>query len=357
MNCLITGGAGFIGSHLAEALLAEGHNICVIDDLSTGREANIAHLRGHRRFRFVRGTVCDPQVLAPLVAAADEIYHLAAVVGVRLVVEHPIHTIRTNVEGTEVVLRLAAPSRKRIIITSTSEVYGKGINGKLREDDDMLLGPTTHARWCYACSKALDEFLALAYWREHHLPVTIARLFNTVGPRQVGTYGMVLPRFVQQALAGGPITVYDDGQMVRCFAHVSDVVRALVQLNRHPQSLGQVFNVGSEEPVTILELAERVRACVGNRARIEHIPYEKAYEAGFEDIRHRVPDTTKLRNLTGFRPEYDLNRIIESVVTYYRHQSSAATLPVAGVAERPRRRPSVRKPAHTKRHSRRGAKP
>jgi len=323
MRCLVTGGAGFIGSHLCEALLAEGAEVAVIDDLSTGRRENIAHLLDRPGFRFVVATICDAAALAPLVAEADEIYHLAAAVGVRLVVEEPVRTIHTNIHGTEIVLSLAAERKERktpILITSTSEVYGQGTESRLTEDSDMLLGPSTHARWCYACSKALDEFMALAYWREDGLPATVVRLFNTVGPRQVGTYGMVLPRFVQQALAGGPITVYDNGAMVRCFAHVSDVVAALVVLIRHPQAPGQVFNVGNEEPVTILELAERVRDHVGNGAEIEFVPYEKAYETGFEDIRRRVPDVTKLRELIGFRPRYNLDQIIESVVAYYREQ-------------------------------------
>jgi len=320
---LITGGAGFIGSHLAERLLSEGETVYVIDDLSTGRIENIDPLRDDARFHYVIDTISNERLLAEMIDRCDVIYHLAAAVGVRLVVEEPVRTIETNIHGTELVLRHAAKKRKRVVLASTSEVYGKaspeaaGPHG-LCEDADVRLGSTTHSRWSYACSKAIDEFLGLAYWREHSLPAVIVRLFNTVGPRQVGRYGMVVPRFVEQALDSGPITVYDDGTMVRCFAHVHDVVGALIKLAHHPDAPGQVFNIGSDEPVTMLALAERVRERVNPEAPIEFVPFEQAYGLGFEDIRWRVPDIRKIRRFIGYRPTRSLGEIIDSVAEYVR---------------------------------------
>jgi len=316
MNSFITGGAGFIGSHLAERLVHQGDTVFAIDDLSTGRIENL---------KFTQGSIFEQGIMRYLISQCDEVYHLAASVGVRLVVDQPVRSIETNIQGTDLLLKLADEKggslpMPRILIASTSEVYGKGHGRPLREEDDMLLGPTTRTRWCYACSKAVDEFLALAYHQQIGLPVCIARLFNTVGPRQVGAYGMVLPRFVQQALRGEPLTVYDDGAMVRCFCHVADVVGALIALNRHPDTPGQVFNVGSEEPVTILELAERVKRLAGSDAPITFVPYEEAYRRGFEDIRHRVPDLSKVAAAIGYRPERTLDQIIGSVIAYYRKE-------------------------------------
>lgn len=326
MKSLITGGAGFIGSHLAENLKSLGRDVTVIDDLSTGRRRNIESLESQTGFRFVEGGIFDEKLMRELMDDCDEVYHLAAAVGVRLIVERPVQTIETNIHGTEMVLKLATERAQsgggfpRILITSTSEVYGKGAGCPLREDDDMILGPTSRSRWCYAASKAIDEFLALAYHEKIDLPVVIARLFNTVGPRQIGQYGMVLPRFVQQALAGEPITVYGDGRMVRCFMHVSDAVEALIALNSHNNSVGEVYNVGGCEPVTIAELAERVRERAQSGSPIQYIPYEKAYRSGFEDIRHRVPDSTKFHGLTGIAPKRDLDEIVDSVIDYYRRE-------------------------------------
>lgn len=323
MRYLITGGAGFIGSHLAERLLGDGHTVYVIDDLSTGNVENLDAIRGHERFHLTLGSIFDERLVAEMVDRADVVFHLAAAVGVKLVVQDPVSTIETNIHGTELVLRSAARKKKKVFLASTSEVYGKADpdrTGKqgLREDDDMLLGPTSRSRWSYACSKAIDEFLGLAYWKEREVPVIIVRFFNTVGPRQVGAYGMVLPRFVQQALSGGPITVYGDGKMVRCFAHVLDVVEALLLLSEHPEAPGEVFNVGSNEPVTIEELAERVRSRVEGDVPIKHVPFQEVYGPGFEDIRWRVPDISKLAEFTGYAPTRNLDRIIDEVFEYHR---------------------------------------
>jgi UDP-glucose 4-epimerase len=318
MRILITGGAGFIGSHLAEALLAGGHEVFVLDDLSTGCIDNIAHLKGHARFHYTIDSVFNEQLVAELVDRASVVFHLAAAVGVKLIVQEPVHTIETNVHGTEVILRHAAKKKKLVFIASTSEVYGKSTDVPFRETADLVLGATTRHRWAYACSKALDEFLALAHWKERQLPVVIVRFFNTVGPRQTGQYGMVVPTFVRQALAGEPLTVFGDGTQSRSFTFVGDVVGALLQLMLEPRAIGEVFNVGNVEEVTIRQLAERVKAITGSSSPIVTIPYEEAYEAGFEDMPRRVPDLTKLHALIGYEPAVGLDEIIRRVVDSHR---------------------------------------
>ena len=321
MKNLITGGAGFIGSHLADALLARGEEVFIIDDLSTGSIENVDGVRSNDRFHYIVDTIANERLVAEYVDRADCVYHMAAAVGVKLIVDKPVETIETNIKGTEVVLQCAAKKKKRVLIGSTSEVYGKSRETRFSEDDDMVLGPTTKARWSYACSKAIDEFLTLAYARKFDLPAVIVRLFNTVGPRQVGTYGMVLPRFVQQALAGGPVVVYGDGRQTRCFAHVLDVVGAIIGLSRSDDATGRVFNVGSDEEVSIMGLAERVRNKVDPQVEISTIPYEKAYEAGFEDIQRRVPDLTRIRETIGYEPERNLDAIIDDVIAHFRKES------------------------------------
>jgi len=318
MKVLITGGAGFIGSHLAEYLLSQGHFVFVIDDLSTGSIENILHLKRDSRFHYTIDSVLNVPVAAELVDQCDIVYHLAAAVGVKLIVESPVRTIETNVRGTEVILELANKKKKKVVIFSTSEVYGKGNKIPFAEDADLVLGPTNKGRWSYACSKAIDEFLALAYWKEQRLPVLVVRLFNTVGPRQTGRYGMVLPNFVRQAIEGRPLTVYGDGNQSRCFCHVSDVVGALSQLSSVESALGGVFNLGSDEEITILKLAHRVKDFLKSDSPIEMIPYEEAYGVGFEDMSRRVPDLSKLHNLTGYRPTKTIDDIIESVAEYQR---------------------------------------
>jgi UDP-glucose 4-epimerase len=317
-SALITGGAGFIGSHLAEELLSQEWEVHVIDDLSTGDIKNIEHLRGRPGFRYRIDTIMNEPLLAETIDPADVVFHLAAAVGVKLIVESPVRTIETNVHGTELVLRHASKKRKTVLITSTSEVYGKSNSSPFREEGDLVLGPTTHGRWSYACSKALDEFLALAYWREEKLPVVIARLFNTVGPRQTGRYGMVIPTFVGQGLRGEPITVYGDGSQSRCFCYVEDVVKALVRLADHPRAVGEIFNVGSPDAITINELAELVRDMTGRRSEIVHLSYEEAYEAGFEDMPQRVPEIAKIRSLIGFTPSLGIRDIVASVIAALR---------------------------------------
>ncbi len=319
---LITGGAGFIGSHLAEALIAEGREVFVIDDLSTGSLANIAGLRAHPSFHFVEASIRDAAALESVIRRADFVYHLAAAVGVDLVVKSPVYTIEDNVRGTEDVLAAAAERGIGVLLTSTSEVYGKSERECFREDDDLLIGPPTFGRWSYACSKLLDEFLALAYWREKHLPVFIARLFNTVGPRQTGRYGMVVPRFVQAALRDEPILIHGDGKQTRCFCHVSDVVRALVALPRQARAVGQVYNIGSTEEVSILELARRVKQLTESRSELRLVPYEQAYAKGFEDMRRRVPSTDKIYQLMGWRPTKTLNEILQDAVEHARARSA-----------------------------------
>jgi UDP-glucose 4-epimerase len=312
-TALVTGGAGFIGSHLVEKVLAGGLSVYVIDDLSTGAIRNLDAVRGDPRFHLYMDDVRNGQLLTELVDRADVVYHLAAAVGVKLIVEDPVRTIETNIHGTEMILDRCARKKKKVLLASTSEVYGKGKDKSFNEDSDLVFGPTTKPRWSYGCSKAIDEFLALAYCKARGLPVVIARLFNVVGPRQVGQYGMVVPRFVQQALRGGPITVYGDGRQVRCFGHVDDLVGALVALMNCPEAVGQIFNVGSDQPVTINELAEKVRELVNPKAEVVHIPYTQAYGEGFEDIGYRVPDISKLKRTIGFRPRYDLDRILTDV--------------------------------------------
>jgi len=320
MRALITGGAGFVGSHLAEALLNQNAFVTVIDDLSTGSITNIRHLKGRSGFSYVIDTVMDHSLMAELVDAADVIYHLAAAVGVRLIVESPVRTIETNVSCTEAVLTLAAKKQKKVLIASTSEVYGKSTAIPFCEDGDLVIGNTTRGRWSYACSKTLDEFLGLAYWKEKKVPVVVFRLFNTVGPRQTGRYGMVLPTFVQQALKNESITVYGDGRQSRCFTWVGDAVRAIIDLSLHPQAVGQVFNIGSEQEVTIMDLAKMVRDVARSSSEITLVPYDQAYEEGFEDMGRRVPDLSKIRNLIGYKPTVDLPNIVAQVVEYYRQQ-------------------------------------
>lgn len=324
MRILITGGAGFIGSHLAEAYLNRGDEVLVIDDLSTGSINNVRHLRNHPRFELTIDSIHNRSAVAELVDMADAVVHLAAAVGVKLIVESPVRTIETNVHGTEVVLARAAKKRKPVLIASTSEVYGLSTQVPFREDGPLVLGATTKGRWSYACSKALDEFLAMAYWREKRLPTVIVRLFNTVGPRQTGQYGMVVPTFVKQALAGRPITVYGDGRQSRCFSHVLDVVDALVKLLDDPRSIGEVFNIGATTEIAINHLAESIRSLTGSTSEIVHIPYSEAYEAGFEDMPRRVPDIGKVRDRIGFEPTRDLERILLDVIAYQKAAASAS---------------------------------
>jgi UDP-glucose 4-epimerase len=318
MRVLITGGAGFIGSHLADALVGEGHQVMVLDDLSTGSFDNVAHLKGRAGFRYTIDTVMNEPLLAELVDQCDVVYHLAAAVGVRLIVEAPVRTLETNVHGTEVVLKAAAKKQRTVVVASTSEVYGKSDAVPFREDGDIALGPTVKHRWAYACSKALDEFLALAYWKERRLPVIIVRFFNTVGPRQTGRYGMVVPNFVRQALAGEPITVFGDGTQRRCFTYVGDVVGALTAIVIREEAYGNVYNVGSTEEISIQDLAGRVKALTGSSSPIVNIPYDQAYESGFEDMPRRVPDLTKIRDLIGYEPRVSLDRILQLVIDYQR---------------------------------------
>jgi UDP-glucose 4-epimerase len=318
MRALITGGAGFIGSHLAEALLAAGGDVVVLDDLSTGRVENLQAVQGHPRFTLTVGSVRDEALLQKLVDATDVVYHLAAAVGVRLILERPVETIETNIVGTEMVLRAAAARRTAVVIASTSEVYGKNDKVPLGEDDDRVLGPTTKSRWSYACSKAIDEFLALAYHRERGVPVVIIRFFNTVGPRQTGRYGMVVPRFARQALDGEPITVYGDGRQSRCFTDVEDAVRAMLALSMSPEARGEVVNVGSSQEVAIGELAERVKRLAGSQSPIRFVPYDQAYQPGFEDLRRRVPDIAKAGRLVGYRPQVPLDETLRRVIDFLR---------------------------------------
>ncbi|MBZ5502477.1 MAG: GDP-mannose 4,6-dehydratase [Acidobacteriia bacterium] len=317
---LITGGAGFIGSHLAEHLLQQGEHVSVIDNLSTGQFSNIAHLEKDGRFRCFIDDVHNDKLTEELIREADFIYHLAATVGVRMIIERPTETIINNIMGTEIVLRNACRYRKPLVITSTSEVYGKSQQPTFREDDDRIMGPTSKSRWGYAESKAIDEFLALAYFSEKHLPVTIVRLFNTVGPRQTGRYGMVVPTFVRQALLNEPISVFGDGTQSRCFGHVLDVVPNFVKLVRLPEAYGSVFNVGSQEEITMKSLAERIVKMTGSKSTIRLIPYAQAYPPGFEDMERRMPDLTNLRTVTGYTPKYSLEQILNDVIGDIRKQ-------------------------------------
>lgn len=322
MKALITGGAGFIGSHLAEALLVKGDQVSAIDDLSTGAMENLRHLKGQDRFKYVIDTVQNKPVMAELVDEVDIVLHLAAAVGVRLIVQNPVRTLETNIKGTEIILELAAKKKKPVVVFSTSEVYGKSNSVKFSEHDDLILGPTSKGRWSYAASKIIDEFLALAYYKEMKLPVIIIRLFNTVGPRQTGRYGMVIPRFVQQALSHEPITVFGDGKQTRTFTHVKDAVWAILKLVEHPGALGEIFNIGGNEEISIEELARLVKEVLKSPSPITYIPYEKAYEEGFEDMRKRVPDISKIHNLVGYNPRLSIENIILDVAQYQKDRAT-----------------------------------
>jgi len=317
LRVLITGGAGFIGSHLADAYLQHGDEVFIIDDLSTGSIENIRHLKDHPRFHYTIESVHNQPVTAELVDQCDVIFHLAAAVGVKLIVESPVRTIETNVRGTEVVLALANKKKKKVLIASTSEVYGLSTDIPFREDGNLVMGATTKGRWSYACSKAIDEFLALAYWREKKLPTIVVRLFNTVGPRQTGQYGMVIPTFVKQALAGRPITVYGSGEQSRCFCYVGDVVGGLMKLMDDEKAVGQVFNVGSDHEITISDLAKRVKELTSSQSEIVLVPYDEAYEEGFEDMPRRIPDISKVNRQIGFEPQMDLDGILRSVIEFH----------------------------------------
>ena len=326
MRVLVTGGAGFIGSHLSERLLSLGHQVVVIDDLSTGSLENIAGCRDHRDYSFHHDSIFNHQLMAELINSSDVVFHLAAAVGVKKIVEFPVSTIETNVAGSEVVLRLAAARKRRVILASTSEVYGKSTKFPFSESDDIVLGPTTNTRWGYACSKAIDEFLALAYAREMQLPVTVVRLFNTVGPRQTGQYGMVVPSLVKQALSGGPVTVYGTGEQSRCFGHVFDVIDGLIAILNNPATDSEIFNLGNTREVSINELAALIIEATGSDSKIVHIPYSQAYGPGFEDMQRRVPDITKAREWLGFSPKRTLEDIIADVVNHLRPQLAGAAL-------------------------------
>jgi UDP-glucose 4-epimerase len=314
MRMLVTGGAGFIGSHLSEALLERGHEVWALDDLSTGRLDNLASFERHPRFRFLEGDVTDPALVKGLIAQCDQVFHLAAAVGVKYVLENPLRSLITNIRGSEVVLEAAAEHGRRVILFSSSEVYGKGVSVPFAEDDDRVLGPTHILRWSYACGKAVDESLAQAYWQQRQLPVTVVRCFNTCGPRQSGAYGMVIPSMVERALRGDPIMVYGDGRQSRCFSAVHDVVRGVLMLSDEPTTWGQIYNIGTDEEVTVLELAERIRAKCGGHSAIEFVDYETIYGRSFEDMRRRVPSLTKIRSAVGFRPEISLDRLLDVTI-------------------------------------------
>lgn len=320
MKILITGGAGFVGSHLADKLWNQGHDITVIDDLSTGRYANVAHLEGKERFQLIIGTILNDGLMERLIRDTDKVFHMASAVGVKLIMEQPVKTIETIFHGTDVVLKYCSRYRKRVLIPSTSEVYGKSTQVPFSEDNDILKGSTSKHRWAYACAKELDEFLALAHWKETQLPVVVIRLFNTVGPRQTGQYGMVVPNFIKAALQNKPIPIHGDGNQSRCFGHVSDIVEGLVKAIDTPECYGQVMNLGNPEEVSIKELAERIIAATGSKSEIEYIPYEVAYGAGFEDMQRRVPDINKANRLIGFQPTKTLDNIISDVVNEFRDQ-------------------------------------
>lgn len=333
MRALITGGAGFVGSHLAEYLLAEGETVVVLDDLSTGSINNIGHLKNHARFSYVIDSVFNEHLAAELIDYCDVVFHLAAAVGVKLIVESPVRTIETNVEGTYIVLRHAGKKKKKVLITSTSEVYGKSRNHPFKESDDLVIGSPNRGRWSYACSKALDEFLALAHWHEKGLPVIIARLFNTVGPRQTGQYGMVVPTFVQQALTGKPITVFGTGEQKRSFTWVGDVVQALTKLMREDKAVGEIFNIGHHKEITIRSLAEKVQEICQSNSEIVFLSYEEAYAPGFEDMARRLPAIDKIQHLIGYHPTLDLTEILIRVAE---HLSTELTQETTQVAETPR---------------------
>jgi UDP-glucose 4-epimerase len=323
MKALITGGAGFIGSHLAESLLDRGDEVYVIDDLSTGHIENIEYLKHRPGFYYTIDSILNKPLTAELVDRCSVIFHLAAAVGVSLIIDSPVRTIETNVKGTEIILELASKKKKRVIVASTSEVYGKGMAIPYSEDGDLVLGSTNKSRWSYACSKALDEFLALAYWKEKHLPVVIIRLFNTTGPRQTGKYGMVLPRFIKQALADEPITVYGDGKQSRCFTHIKDVTTALLQMTNRDDLIGEIINIGNDFEITIEKLAQKVKLMANSKSRIEYLPYEYAYEEGFEDMRRRIPSLSKIKRLIGYEPVYGIDDIIADTLEYYKSRDAA----------------------------------
>ncbi len=327
MKVLVTGGAGFIGSHLCERLLERDHEVHIVDDLSTGSVANFQHLKSHPGFHYCIDSITNHALMAEMVDLCDVIYHLAAAVGVRLIVDSPVRTMETNIRGTEIVLELAEKKRKRVLITSTSEVYGKREHIPFREDDDLVLGPTNKGRWSYACSKAIDEFLAIAYWKEKKVPTVIVRLFNTVGPRQTGRYGMVIPNLVAQALSGEKITVFGDGNQSRCFTHVNDADDAIIKIADHPEANGEVYNIGSQQEITILDLAKRIKELTRSDSQIVFIPYEQAYEEGFEDMMRRVPDLTKANRLIGYTPRVQLDQILRSVIEDVRPRLQAQHAP------------------------------
>ncbi len=322
MRILITGVAGFIGSHLSDAYLQRGDEVFIIDDLSTGSIENIRHLKDHPHFHYTIESVNNKPVTAELVDQCDVIFHLAAAVGVKLIVESPVRTIETNVHGTEVVLSLANKKKKRVLIASTSEVYGLSAEVPFREDGNLVMGATTKGRWSYACSKAIDEFLALAYWREKKLPTIVVRLFNTVGPRQTGQYGMVIPTFVKQALSGRPITVFGDGKQSRCFGYVGDVVGALMKLMDDESAVGEVFNIGSNQEISIIDLARKVKELTNSESEIVLVPYDEAYEEGFEDMPRRIPDISKVKAQVGFQPEMSLEGILQTVIDFHSGQQA-----------------------------------
>ncbi len=321
MNVLVTGGCGFIGSHLAEKLLSIGHEVYIIDDLSTGSINNIKHLQTNPKFHLNKDTITNDSLLSSIVDKVDIIYHLAAAVGVQLVMKSPIRTIETNVHGTEAVLKATSKQNKKVLIASTSEVYGKSEKVPYKEDDNLLIGASTLGRWSYACSKALDEFLAMAYWKEKKLPVVITRFFNTIGPRQTGQYGMVVPRFIKQALSGKPITVYGDGKQARCFTYVENVVNAIISLMENKESIGQVFNIGSTEEISIENLAKKIKQLTSSSSEIVYIPYEQAHEHGFEDMRRRIPDISKLSGMlskTGGFPKHGLDETLKLIIKNFK---------------------------------------
>jgi len=321
MKALITGGAGFIGSHLSEEMLKEGHDVIVLDDLSTGRYDNISHLLENKKFEFVEGNILDDTLVDKLVERVDTVFHLAAAVGVDLIVKKPLESLTTNIKGSEVVLDAVLRYRKKILITSTSEIYGKNTNGPLKEDDDRILGSPLKTRWGYSTAKAVDEMLAFIYWKEKSVPSIIVRLFNTVGPRQTGNYGMVMPRFISQALRNQPITVYGSGKQSRCFLHVKNAVSALIKLINEPKAVGEVFNIGSQEEISINLLAKEIITTTKSKSEIVYIPYEKAYEEGFEDMQRRIPDISKINKLVGFKPTFALSEIINDIVKYFKNSS------------------------------------
>jgi len=318
MKVLITGGAGFIGSHLCDKLIKLRGEVTVLDNLSTGRYENVAHFKENPKFNLVVGSILDEKLVDKLCEKTDVIFHLAAAVGVELIVKHPLESLTTNIKGSEIVLDMAQRYNRKVLITSTSEIYGKNTNGPLKEDDDRILGSPLKSRWGYSTAKAVDEMLAYVYWKEKGLPTIIVRLFNTVGPRQTGAYGMVIPRFVTQALKNEPLTIYGDGNQSRCFVHVQDAVDALVKLIQHPQAQGKVFNLGSQEEITIKELAKKVIQLTGSKSKVIYIPYDQAYEEGFEDMQRRVPDIKRIQDLIGYRPTIDLEGILKSVIEYFK---------------------------------------